>query len=197
MGESNPPIRKAVTGDACPLASLIDLAGQGIPSHLWKQMKSDNESALDFGTVRAARDDGLFSYKNAWVSELDDDGIAAMILGYPQPALIELNSLDEHPEFVRPIAELEAMAPGSWHISALATFASFRQRGLGHDLLKFVEGIAANENCDQLSLIVSTDNANAMRLYDSLYFYPKASRPIVPPFGFRLSGDWMLMIKNI
>ena len=196
MNEFSPCIRRAKKADAWILASLIDLAGQGMPAHLWSQMKSRDQSAIDFGAVRTGREEGIFSYKNAWVSEVAGEA-AAMILGYSQPVSTESDSLQEHPEFIRPIVELESMAPSSWHISTLATVASFRQRGLGYGLLRFIEGIAENENCDQLSLITSTENSTAIRLYERFHFRPKASRPMVPPPGFRQLDDWVLMVKSI
>lgn len=189
-------IRRATKDDSKSLASLIDLAGKGLPVHLWTQMKSKNQSALDFGAERAARDEGGFSYRYAWVAEQNRE-VAAMILGCKQPNPYSLEDLDENPEFMRPIVELEAEAPGSWYISALATFPQFRQQGMGGALLSMAESISEDEGCDQISLIVSSANSNAIRLYKSVNFRPLANKAIVPLLGHSQSGDWVLMAKDL
>ena len=52
-----PPLRRARLDDAATLAQLIDLAGEGMPGHLWAEMAQAGETALDVGTQRAARED--------------------------------------------------------------------------------------------------------------------------------------------
>lgn len=189
-------IRKATKDDALYLAELINLAGEGIPFYLWEQMKADEQTVLEFGAQRASREKGGFSYSSAWVTEQGDQ-VAAMILGYKQPDPYDLDDLDENPDFIRPIVELEAMAPGSWYVNALATFGDFRKKGLGRRLLFRAEEIAREEGCSELSLIVSTENPNARRLYEKLGYNSRASKPIIQFSGFEQSGDWVLMVKPI
>lgn len=193
-------IRKARKDDAPDLAALINLAGEGMPFYLWQQMKAENQTLLEFGAIRAAREEGGFSYTHAWVVEADsaeDDEVAAMILGYKQPDPYDLDDLDECPEVVRSIVELESMAPGSWYINAIATYEQFRGQGLGSRLINLAADIAKNESCDSISLIVASENTDAKRLYERLGFNALASLPIVSFPGFPHSGDWVLMVKNL
>ena len=189
-------IRKAKKTDAPQLAELIDLAGEGIPSYLWQQMKAEDQTVLDFGAQRAAREEGGFSYTHAWVAERDSQ-VAAMILGYVQPDPYDLAELDDSPEYLHPIIELEAMAPGSWYVNALATFSQFQGKGFGSQLLKNAEEIAKAEGCADLSLIVSSANPNAKRLYEYLGFVERSSKPIIPIPELGHSGNWILMVKQI
>lgn len=188
-------IRKAVKNDARALAELIDLAGDGIPSYLWQQMKADNQTVLEFGEQRAAREEGGFSYSQAWVAEQDGE-VSAMVLGYVQPDPYDLDEINDAPEYLYPIIELEALAPGSWYVNALATFDQFQGKGLGSQLLSTVNEAAIAEGCAELSLIVSSENSNAKRLYEKLGFIERSCKPIIQIPGLAHSGNWILMIKE-
>ena len=119
-----PALRRAAPEDAETLARLIDLAGEGIPAHLWRQAARDGESVWDVGRQRAARESGGFSYRNAEVCEAQGRP-AGMLLGYRQPDPYDAGDLDELPAIVRPLVELEALAPGSWYLNGLAVFPEF------------------------------------------------------------------------
>ena len=58
-------MRDALKTDSGDLAFLVNLAGDGIPAYLWKDKVEGDESPLDVGARRAAREDGSFSYTNA------------------------------------------------------------------------------------------------------------------------------------
>lgn len=188
-------LRPACPGDAALLAELIDLAGEGIPAWLWRQQAAPGESPLDVGTRRATREEGGFSYRNAWVLE-HEDRPAGMLLGYPQPDPYETGALDELPPIVRPLVELEALAPGSWYINAVAVLPRLRGQGLGSALMQHAEVLARETGCRSLSLIVATENRGAVRLYQRLGYHGIAARPVVPFEGFPHGGDWLLMTRS-
>jgi ribosomal protein S18 acetylase RimI-like enzyme len=63
---------------------------------------------------------------------------------------------------------LEAQAPGSWYINAIATFERYRGIGVARMLLREAEDQAVLDNCKQMSLIVASENIRAKDLYDAL-----------------------------
>jgi ribosomal protein S18 acetylase RimI-like enzyme len=191
-----PPMRHAAKADAPVLARLIDIAGEGIPSFLWSRSAEAGETPLEVGTRRAEREEGGFSYRNAFVAEADGRP-AGMLLGYRQPDPYDLPDLAELPEVVRPLIELEALAPGSWYVNALAVLPDCRGHGLGARLLGLAEDLARQSGADTLSLIAAEDNAAAYDLYLRNGYRPVARRAIVPFPGAAHEGDWVLLTKPV
>jgi len=178
------------------LAYLINLAGEGIPEFLWSSMIEGDVSAMDVGAMRAAREEGGFSYRNARVC-LHDAKPSGMIISYRQPEVYDLGDLDEYPAVVRPLVELEAKAPGSWYVNAIATFEDYRGRGIAQALLQEAEVLAKGVDCDNMSLIVASENKQAKRLYQYLEYRVVSTLPVVDYPGSLHGGDWELMIKSI
>lgn len=188
-------IRKAQVEDAPKLAELMNIAGEGIPAHLWERMVGPGEDAVAFGARRVARTEGGFSYTSAYVAACDA-AIAGMLLGYRLPDPYEGGPLDEVPSVVRPLVELEALVPGSWYVNAVATDAVYRGQGVGRQLMEQAGQLAQASKAEALSLIVAEENARARRLYEKLGYQVIAQRPIIPFPGFPHSGDWVLMTKD-
>lgn len=189
-------IEPAARTQAADLAKLIDIAGEGIPGYLWEGMREGEETALDVGARRASRDDGAFSYRNARVA-MADERVLGMVLAYRQPDPLDIGDLDEYPGFLRPLLELEELAPGSWYINALATFEPYRGRGIATALLADTHTRARDAGCDQVSLIVASANPTARRLYEQLGYREAAARPVVPFGGCEHGGDWILLLRPV
>ncbi len=189
-------IRKAVPEDAGQLAELMNAAGEGLPAWLWSQMAGPAEDVMSFGALRVAGTDSSFSYRNAHVAELDG-AIAGMLLGYQLDNPYDVSALDDCPEVVRPLIELESRVPGSWYINAIATVPAVRGQGIGSRLMQLAEDLAIRSRSNSLSLIVARDNDAAARLYKRLGYHPVATRPIIGFPGCQHSGDWMLMTRDI
>jgi ribosomal protein S18 acetylase RimI-like enzyme len=187
-------LRTATKEDATELAQLIDIAGEGFGSFLWSQAAGPGESALDVGRRRALREDGGFSYRNAVVGEIDGR-VAALLLGYRLAEPYELPDFASLPPMVQPLLELEAKAPGSWYVNALAVFPEFRGCGIGTTLLARAEELARETRAARLSIIVADQNEGAKRLYERTGYRAVARRTVVPFPGFAHSGDWVLMTK--
>ena len=196
MKHDNALVRPARETDAAALAKLINMAGEGIPLWLWRQSAADDEEAFAIGTQRAARDSGGFSYVNAHVAEVDGD-VAAMLLGYRLPDPYDTGDLDEVPELVRPLIELESQAPGSWYLNAIATFENYRGRGIGGRLMSLALERARESGANTLSLIVAQENQGAFRLYQREGYTPGESRPVIPFPGGSFAGDWVLMTRRV
>ncbi len=189
-------VRDAEEAEARDIAYLLNLAGEGIPEYLWRGGVKGKESPLDVGTRRAAREEGVFSYTRARVCTADNR-LVGMVLSYRQPDPYGVGDLSEYPEVVRPLVELEAQAPGSWYINAIATFEGHRGKGVARTLLADVEDRARAKLCDRLSLIVASENPGAKRLYEHIGFKPVTSLPVVPYPGCLHAGDWILMIRDL
>ena len=105
--------------------------------------------------------------------------------------------VDEYPAFLRPLVELEAQAPGSWYINAIATFAEHRGRGVASRLLADTERRARRAGCSAMSLIVASGNRTAKALYGRLGFVAVEALPVVPFPGCLHGGDWILMTRDL
>lgn len=160
-------LRCATVSDARAIARLMAIAGEGIPVWLWSRAARDGQDPLFVGTERAARPGANFSYRNAVLAECGGQ-VAGMMLGYrlPEPTADEVTALDDLPELLRPLAELELTVPGSFYVNALAVFDGYRDSGIGTRLLQAAAGRATAQGCTRLSLLVFSQNLGAVRLYE-------------------------------
>ena len=182
--------RPARRSDAADLARFIDLASEGLTSHVWAGMAAPGEDVLAFGADRAARDEGAFSWRNATMVEIGG-AVAGGLLAYqiaetPEP-------LDELPPMFRPLQALENQALGSRYVLALATDPAFRRRGVARHLLGQAERTA--EMAPAMSLIVADGNLPARCLYESLGYREIASAAIVKGDWRCDSAQWLLLTK--
>jgi ribosomal protein S18 acetylase RimI-like enzyme len=189
-------VRRATKADGAILARLIDLAGDGIPTHLWGAAAGPGETALDVGRRRAERDEGGFSFRNATLAECDG-AVAGLLLGYRQPAVFDAGDLELLPPIVRPLVELEAAAPGSWYLNALAVLPEFQGRGIGRTLLGEADRLAALSGARDLSIIVASENRRAFGLYQRHGFREVDRRAVIAYPGFAYGGDWVVMVKAL
>jgi len=189
-------IQNANKEQAQELAQLINLAGEGIPLYLWSGMAEHGEDPMQIGRLRAAREEGGFSYKNARVY-VEDGQVKSMIISYLQPSPYPIDDITDYPAVVKPLVLLESEAPGSWYINAVATFEQFRGHGIAQTLIKEAEEQAAANACNEVSLIVASENIGAKNLYDYLGYQTVSSLPVVDYPGCLHGGEWLLMIKKI
>ncbi len=190
-------IRRATKQDASELVCLIDCAGYGMPLYVWDTIIDGESSVLEVGRKRAMREEGSFSYKNAWVAEMDGN-VAGILVGYRLDDEIELDEDDKIPTVFRPLIELESEAPGTWYVNVLAVHDEYRGKGIGQKLLDQAEICAKSTNADGLSLIFESANTGARKLYEREGYRVTASRKRVP-FGKDRTGspEWILMKKDI
>ena len=189
-------LRPADRGDAVTLAVLTDIAGEGMPFWAWSGMAEAHQSPLEVGRARAVRDDQSFSYHNAFVLEIEDN-IAGMVLSYGLDDPYETGDLEAMPEPFRPLVELEAMAPGSWYVKALALFEEFDSRDRFQVLMGQAEQQAHSAEAREISFICSEDNEEACVLCRSMGFFERARREMVAFPGGRSEGDWLLFVKPL
>lgn len=189
-------IQSAVKENAADLAHLLNLAGEGIPKYLWSKMAENGQDPMEIGRVRASREEGGFSYKNARVS-IEDGGLQGMIVSYQQPDPYTLEDIEEYPEIVKPLVLLEAKMPGSWYINAIATFDKYRGMGVAQKLLHEAEERAISNGVNTMSLIVASENIRAKKLYEYIGYKFESSLPVIEYPGCLHGGDWLLMVKEL
>ena len=188
-------IRQATAADAAHLVRFINMAADDLPLHFWRKSVGPDGDALAYGHERAARETGSFSYRNAWLSEVDG-AVAAGLLGYPaevDPAPIAPDT----PAIFVPLLELEAMAPGSWYLNVLATYDVFRGRGIGSALLAEAERIARAAGHTSISLIAEDTHLDALRLYRAKGYQEVARRAVVKGDWAVEAKEWILFVKAI
>lgn len=190
-------LRPATKDDASDMAILADMAGHGLPAWNWASSRGEEfASALEAGRARALRDTGAFSWRNAQIAELDGR-VAGLLVGYRQPDIAEAIDLDELPEPIRPIVDLEAQAPGTWYVNMIAVFSEYRRSGAGRMLMQEAESQAKASAATGLSLIVEDTNTAASAFYDRIGFKQADTRPYIPFPGGPDAFRWVLMIKSL
>lgn len=185
-------IRDARREDAPDLARLIDLAGEGLPAHLWARMAEPGEDVWTVGVRRALRDEGAFSWRNAVVAEIDGVVAGALVMyridDAPAP-------LDDMPAMFRPLQALENMVPGSQYVNVLATYPEFRRRGVARRLLAEAEARAGD--APEMSIIVADANAPAFGLYRTTGYAERARAAMVKEDWACASDAWVLLTKAL
>ncbi len=189
-------IRHATQADALPLAKLIDIAGEGIPTWLWRQSCTAGQSPLEVGTQRAQRSQGGFSFRNALVAEKGGE-VIGMALGYPIDAALTDN-LGELPPPIAPFVDLEMQSVGTWYVNALAIFAGQQSFGVGSGLLQAAEERAGQAGYHKTSIQVFAQNRGAARLYERKGYRVVARSPVQDhPCHPYYSGDVLLLVKDL
>jgi ribosomal protein S18 acetylase RimI-like enzyme len=191
----NALIRKATREDAYALAELVNMAGEGMPLYLWQKMAAPGQSAWEVGRLRAARDQGGFSYRNATVCRIDGK-VTSSLIGYPIECAADPSSYDDMPSMFVPLQQLEDLAVKSWYINVLATYPQYRGTGYASGLLSLAEEIAVQNGLNQLSLIVADANTAAIRLYEQHGYEHIDTRPMVKEQWQSPAENWLLLIKK-
>ena len=188
-------IREARASDADHLVRFINMAADDLPLHFWRRSVGPGGDAWAYGRERAARDSGNFSYRNAWMAEIGGE-VAGCLLGYPAEVEPQPIDPDTPPIFV-PLLELEALAPGSWYLNVLATYAAHRGQGVGSALLTHAEVIARQAGRHKISLIAEDTHQDALRLYAARGYSEVARRPVLKGDWAVDATDWILLVKPL
>lgn len=172
------------------------MAGEGMPLYLWGQMATAGESAWEVGCARARRDSGGFSYRNAVLRLVGEEGVACLI-GYPLEDDPPATDYSEIPSMFVPLQQLEDMVPGTWYVNVVATREAHRGKGYGRELLALAERIAARLGKRGMSLIVADTNMGARSLYARLGYTEIAQRPMVKERWVHPGRNWLLLARDL
>lgn len=189
-------IRPATKQDLRAIAELALMAGEGIPAYFWEQSQHEGEDIIDVGARNALSETENFSYRNVQLALLDGE-IAGMMLAYRLPSANEAEDINEYPEFIRPLIELEQCVPDSYYINMLASYPKFRNRGIGTALMERVDALAHEAGCSLSSVEVFEENRGAMRLYERLGYRVIETRPVVEHPSHPYRGNIALMIREV
>ncbi|WP_431299890.1 GNAT family N-acetyltransferase [Tabrizicola sp. BL-A-41-H6] len=188
-------IREATAADAPHLVRFINMAADDLPLHFWQRSVGPGGDPWAYGQERAARGTGNFSYRNAWLVEVDG-AVASCLLGYPAEDTPGDIAPDTPPIFV-PLLQLEALAPGSWYLNVLATYDAYRGRGCGSALLAHAETLARGSGLTTISLITADTHTAARQLYAAKGYTEVARRPVVKDDWQVDAETWILMTKPV
>ncbi len=195
MTQLKPPLRRARVEDAPVLAELVNHAGEGMPLYFWEQLASPGQTPWEVGVNRAARDNGSFSYRNAFVIE-SQGLVAGCLIGYEIPDRPEPVPPDM-PAMIRPLQELENLAPGTWYVNILAILPDHRTGGLGSQLLRQADQLGEAAGKRGMSVIVSDANSGARRLYERCGYRETGTRPMVKEGWVNEGRNWVLLTKDL
>ena len=189
-------IRKANRSDVNDIAKLALIAGEGIPAWFWKQSAAEAQNVEDAGAAKLLSETDNFSYRNVHVAVIDGK-VAGMILAYRLPDVDDAEDLDELPEFIRPLVELEQCVPGSLYINMIATFPQYRNMSIGTKLMGIVDRLANDAACSISSLEVFEQNTGALRLYQRLGYEVADKRRVVPHECHPYDGELLLLTRKV
>lgn len=138
------------------------------------------------------------SIENSLIAE-ENGSIVGGLHAYPMdleaadPA--DLLATNKSPEVFAPFDHLHA--EGSYHISAIAVYSTYRRRGIANLLIEEVESEAVAKGFDRMSLHVFAENVSAARLYESFGYCEAARQPVVAHPSLRYGGDLLLMTRTL
>ena len=194
-----PPFRWAQKEDCYRIAELFSMSSGGVADYVWSTLGIPDQTLLEIGEQRYAREGTEFSYQNCVVAEVDGD-VAGMLVSFPieegeaAPAEPEAPASNE-PDVLAPYGELEV--PGSYYICGVALLPQYQSQGLGSRLCEIAKGLARERGNDELSLLVFEQNVGAVQLYERLGFKIIDRRPVVPHELIRYTGDVLLMTAPV
>ena len=189
-------IRKAVKSDVKDIAKLALIAGEGIPAYFWAQSAKQNQPIEEAGAAKLLSENDNFSYRNTHVAVIDNE-IAAMLLAYRLPEADVAENLDELPEFIRPLVELEQRVPASFYINMIAAFPQYRNKSIGTRLMNMVDRLAIEQGCRLSSLEVFDQNEGALRLYQRLGYQIMDKRAVIPHACHPYHGHILLLTRPV
>ena len=181
-------IRPATADDAAFTLTLSDIASYGLVEQIFRPLVPEGETLQGFLLARVADPASRLSWMRCHIAEISGERVGYISL---DPIPLDPDPLDDDlPAMFRPLAELEAMAPGTTVIEFIATLPVARGKGAGSALLKQA---FRQRGPKGLSLIVLDSNTNARRLYEAAGFVEKARRPVVKDSWQIDASEWVLM----
>ena len=172
-------IRNADSTDCLAIAELAQMAGGGLPGYFWADSQQPGQTLEATGVELLKSETANFSYRNTLVAGLEGE-IAGMLLAYRVPAAEDHDEdLQDFPEFVRPLIELEQCVAESFYINMLATYPRFRGRGVASELLAEADRLALAVQCELISIAVFASNPEALELYRRLGYETIEQRAVI------------------
>lgn len=188
-------IRKARADDALHVAAIVDMAGHGIDLEYWQVLAGPGGSPLAAARHAILTDKSLpYHLSKAWIAEHPARGISGGVTG----GIVAEGDLPmaDAPEYLRPLLELESQAVGFWTIVAIAVYPDARRLGIARKLIATADSLARAAGAKGVSLVVESDNTEAIALYQTLGYALAATRPWIPFGGRKGTREWHLMVRS-
>lgn len=185
-------IRPAGIEESRTIGAFFQEAAEGVADYIWSTMIEDGENLLDVAERRFARTGTPFSYENALIAELDGEPVG-MTFGFPMHVDPDEEACDD--PVLAPYSELEQ--DNSYYLAGFLVRDSYRNFGIGSQLMAAFEAKARSEGYDQVSLIVFEANQDGLRLYRRMGFREVNRTPIVPHPLIHVTGDALLVVKKL
>lgn len=185
----------ATSEDSRKIAELFRISSDGVVDYVWSTLAPEYPglAPIEIGTLRYAREEGNFSYKNCVVAELEG-AVIGQLCTYPVESGPE-ETYEPTDPVLEPYEGLEI--PGTLYISSLAVFDEFRGRGLGTKMLSIAREQAQERSFDALSLLVFERNTGAVKLYQREGFREVGRAPVVAHALIHHTGDVLLMAAEV
>jgi ribosomal protein S18 acetylase RimI-like enzyme len=183
-------LREATMADADALIGLFDIASFGFVEHVFRYL---SDPGADIAHVLRARLADPASHLHVGKARLAEiDGVVVGLLSGEVVVDPPVSLDSDFPAILRPIMELEHLAPGTFNVGFLAVLPEAQGQGVARALLEDAAGRAPAKG---MSLSVHDQNAGARRLYESFGFREAARRPIVKAGWKTAARDWVLMVR--
>jgi ribosomal protein S18 acetylase RimI-like enzyme len=184
--------RPASNSDCRTIASLYSISSDGVADYIWSKLAKPGQDILDVGQHRYERENTLFSYRNCTLAEVDS-AIAGMLVAFPLWA--DGDDAPETDPVLAPYSRLEEDA--SFYVCGVALFPEYRRLGIGSQFMQQAEDSCRKQGLEKLSLVVFEQNTGAKRLYEALGYRERSRAAIVPHPLIHLTGDALLMLKQL
>ena len=113
-------LRPAQTGDIPQLLELLDIASYGFVNHIFTVLSEPGTDVDSVVVARMADNSSHLALSKTTIAEVDGQ-VAGFIVLEPQPDPVDPVAEDT-PAILRPLLELESLAPGTTVVSFVATF---------------------------------------------------------------------------
>lgn len=194
----NVTYRRGTKDDCQKIAELDYIASEGAIEYLFHDLVP-NMSAIQVVNNGLAQDVYPHSFRSAIVAEIEKQ-VVGMTLSYPA----KLHRITEELKAFLPKERLEhfedfysSRVDGSYLLDALCVFEKHRKKGIGKSLLIKTMNKARDEGYNELSLIVFSDNQNAINFYKTNAFETVKSIKLLPHQLLPHEGGCMLMKRAL
>jgi len=191
-------LRFGHAGDISVIASLINLAGNGLFEFLLDDLVP-HLSAIDFLSYAVSDSDSSFSYSNAILAEKGDE-VLGLALCYPGeefslPWVARKLIPNKRLEHIQ--ALLDCKLDGTLYLNSLAVAEGVRKMGTGRMLLGCVGELSQYLALDKVTLHVWDKNEAALRIYHEAGFKTNKFVDIMPDKRLPFEGGMLQMEAKV
>ncbi len=183
-------IRPACNNDIPALLELLEIASYGFVKHVFTVLSEPEADVDDVVASRMTDPASHLALSKTKVAEIDGHVAGFVVLEAQSDPADPVS--DDTPALLRPLLDLESMAPGTTVVSFIATFPAMRGRGVGRFLMDHAEQSRGPKG---MCLTVHDQNSDARKLYLGLGYREVARRDIVKQGWGSPASEWILMTK--